>query len=121
MFARELQRKLDEHNCKNPISSAVHPGVSRTELFRHFPNWVSVVITPLAPLFTQDSKEGSHSTLMASLDKDVSKGGYYGPQGFNEMKGNPGKAMVASQAKNEEDSKKLWKISEKETGVFYSF
>ncbi|CAM4149793.1 oxidoreductase [Gillisia limnaea] len=121
MFARELQRKLDEHNCKNPISSAVHPGVSRTELFRHFPNWVSVVITPLAPLFTQDSKEGSHSTLMASLDKNVSKGGYYGPQGFKEMKGNPGKANVASQAKNEEDSKKLWKISEKETGVFYSF
>lgn len=121
MFARELQRKLDQHNCKNPISLAVHPGVSRTELFRHLPNWVSAVITPLAPLFTQDSKEGSHPTLMASLDKDVNNGGYYGPQGFQEMKGNPGKAFVASQAKDEEDLTKLWKISEKETGVLFSF
>lgn len=121
MFARELQRKLDRHNCKNPISLAVHPGVSRTELFRHFPNWFSVVFIPLAPLFTHDSKEGTQPTLMASLDKDVNKGGYYGPQRFNEMKGNPGKAFVASQAKKVDDSKKLWKISEKETGVFYSF
>lgn len=121
MFAKELQKKLDKHNCENPISLAVHPGVSRTELFRHFPKWVSVVFTPLAPLFTQDPKEGSQPTLMATLDKDVNKGGYYGPQGFNEMKGNPGKASVASQAKNGDDSKKLWKISEKETGVCYSF
>ncbi|CAN5367757.1 SDR family NAD(P)-dependent oxidoreductase [soil metagenome] len=121
MFARELQRKLDKHNCKNPISLAVHPGVSRTELFRHFPDWFSIVFTPIALLFTQDSKEGSQPTLMASLDKNINKGGYYGPQGFNEMKGNPGKAFVASQAKNEDDSKKLWEISEKETGVCYSF
>ena len=121
MFALELQRKLDKHNCENPISMAVHPGVSRTELFRHFPKWFSLIFTPLAPLFTQTSAEGAHSSLMASLKKDVENGAYYGPQGFNEMKGTPGKAPVAAQAKDENDAEKLWEISQKETGVHYIF
>lgn len=119
MFARELQRKLDLEHYKNPISLAVHPGVSRTELFRHFPKWISLIFNPLAVLVTQNSRQGAQPTLMAALDPDIIKGGYYGPQGFNEMKGKPGKAKVAPQANNVEDAKRLWKISEELTQVKY--
>ena len=121
MFAKELQRKLDKNNCQNPISLAVHPGVSRTELFRHFPKWFTLLFSPLVSLFTQSPEEGAQPTLMAASSTDVQKGDYYGPQGFNEMKGEPGKAYVAPQATDVEDAKRLWKISEELTGVKYAF
>ncbi|MGB8705664.1 MAG: oxidoreductase [Gillisia sp.] len=121
MFAKELQRKLDKNNCQNPISLAVHPGVSRTELFRHCPKWLTLLFSPLVSLFTQSPEEGAQPTLMAALSTDIQKGGYYGPQRFNEMKGEPGKAYAAPQATDVEDAKRLWKISEQATGIRYSF
>ncbi len=44
---------------------------------------------------------------------------YYGPKGFMEMAGNPEKAASSKDSHNKEHAQKLWKISEKITGVSY--
>src|SRR5437879_303599 len=43
--------------------------------------------------------------------------GYYGPNGFYELKGSVAPAYVAPQARDEGSARKLWEVSEKLTGV----
>jgi hypothetical protein len=43
--------------------------------------------------------------------------GYYGPNGFYELKGPVASAYVAPKAKDEGLARKLWEVSEKLTGV----
>jgi hypothetical protein len=43
--------------------------------------------------------------------------GYYGPNGFYELKGPVAPAFVAAVAKDEATARKLWEASERLTGV----
>ena len=115
MFAYELQRKLNDAGS-NVISVAAHPGVSDTELGRYIPKVLYYVFKPITPLFTHHPKEAAKPTLMAVLDENVKGGDYYGPQGFNEMKGDPGKARSTGYSKKRDEAAKLWELSEKLTG-----
>lgn len=115
MFAYELQRKLNDAGS-NVISVAAHPGVSDTELGRYIPKVLYYVFKPITPLFTHPPKEAAKPTLMAALDENVVGGDYYGPQDFNEMKGEPGKARSTGYSKKREEAAKLWELSEKLTG-----
>ena len=58
---------------------------------------------------------------MGATNPEVKPGGYYGPDGLREMKGNPAEAIIPAQAKDPETAKKLWEVSEKLTGVYYRF
>ncbi len=44
-------------------------------------------------------------------------GGYYGPDGFQEMNGLPEPAHVPKRAKRDEDAARLWDVAEDLTGV----
>lgn len=55
------------------------------------------------------------------VDPQVKGGQYYGPDGFNEMKGYPVIVESIPASHNLNDAKKLWEISEQLTKVKYNF
>jgi hypothetical protein len=64
--------------------------------------------------------EGALPTLYAATATDAKSGGYYGPKGFQEMRGDEVvAAQVAPQARDEAAAARLWKICEELTGVSY--
>lgn len=119
MFAYELQHKLNDAGS-TVLSVAAHPGVSDTELGRYIPKVLYFLVTPLIPLATHKPKNAALPTLMAALDSEVVGGDYYGPTGFNEMKGQPGKARSTGYSKKRDEAAKLWELSEKLTGEEFS-
>ncbi len=120
MFAYELQRRLEAAGQKT-LSVAAHPGVSNTELGKHIPKVLLFLMMPLFALVIHKPAKATLPQLMAALDPDVKGGEYYGPTGFNEMKGKPGKVGSRPHSHDLAVAKKLWEVSEKLTGFTYSF
>lgn len=120
-FTYELQRLFETYNV-NSISVAAHPGASRTNLMRHIDGkFLFKVFTPLFKLITQDQAQGALPQIRASVDPQVSGGEYYGPGGFNEMKGSPVLVQSNAASLKETDSKLLWKLSEEITRISFSW
>jgi NAD(P)-dependent dehydrogenase (short-subunit alcohol dehydrogenase family) len=112
MFNFELQRRLESKGHNNTIGTAAHPGVALTSLMRHMPKWVYYMLRyTAAPFVTQSASRGAEPTLMAAIGK-ADGGDYFGPTGFKEMKGDPGKAEFTELSKDEDIAKRLWKKSE---------
>lgn len=115
LFMYELNRKMKEKGVNVKVVAA-HPGVSRTELVRYIlKGFVAYLVYPLMLLFTQSAKRGALPQLRAAFDKETETADYYGPSGFQEMKGKAVKVKAMSNAHSEEDAKKLWEISEELT------
>ena len=110
MFAYELDRRLKAQEL-SVKSFAAHPGLSRTNLFRHLTG-VMKLLTPFVYPFTQSAKSGAQPQIKAALDKKLVGGEYLGPSGFQEYSGKP--KVVGSNAisKDKEKAKRLWKVSE---------
>jgi len=118
MFSFELQRRLEASKSQT-ISVAAHPGVSNTNLSRHIPKWLELILKPLFMLTIHEPKEAAKPTLLAALGPEVKGGQYFGPKGYREMNGLAGEAFIAGRAKNEQVAKKLWEESERLTGNTY--
>ncbi|WP_372947611.1 oxidoreductase [Mariniphaga sp.] len=117
LFTYELQRFFDSNKI-NSISVAAHPGVSQTNLARHLEDKLFFkILYPVFKFMTQDAAAGALPQIRASVDPHVKGGEYYGPSGFNEMKGQPVKVQSNDCSHNLEDARKLWEVSEKLTGV----
>ena len=113
MFAFELQRQIDAHGLRI-ISTACHPGVSKTELLRtDKPEMIETVAY-------MDANQGSFSTLY-SATQAVEKFAYIGPDGEGEVNGYPAPSFIAPYAKDENIAAQLWAYAEKETGVSFNF
>ncbi|MBK7410689.1 MAG: SDR family NAD(P)-dependent oxidoreductase [Saprospirales bacterium] len=117
LFAYELQRKLEKAGSKT-ISVAAHPGVSNTNLGQYLPRWVWI-LAPLLVFFTHSPKKAAEPTLYAALGTDVNGGDYFGPGGFNEMKGRATKVKSTDLSHDQELAGKLWKVSEELTQISY--
>lgn len=118
MFARELQARSDAAGLG--ISSfGAHPGISSTNLIENGMGQGSIAarMKPLTGMFFQSPAAGALPTLYAATSPDAVPGGYYGPDGFMEMRGAPTDANVPAQAKNVADSARLWTVSEGLAGV----
>ncbi len=112
MFTFELERRLKNSEHNNTISTASHPGVAITSLMRHMPKWVYYLLRyTIAPLITQSASRGAEPTLMAATG-EAKSGDYFGPTGYKEMKGDPGKAEYTELSKDEDIAKRLWEKSE---------
>ncbi len=116
VFAYELNRRLSASGIST-ISLAAHPGLAKTNLDRYFP----ALIRPLGNLFLQSSKKGALPILYAALQKELKGGEYIGPDGFQEMRGNPTIVDSDEATKDKEIANKLWKVAEEMTGVHYTF
>ena len=116
MFAYEMQRRLERAGYQT-ISTASHPGVSITNLVQHVPMWAKIVFSPFIPFVTHSPENGAKPTLYAALSKDVKGGDYFGPTGFNEMKGKAGKVDSKPHSHDEVAARKLWEVSEELTNT----
>ena len=120
-FTYELQRRIEAAGI-NSIAVAAHPGVSNTNLFQYLEDkMIFKILKPLMSPFIQEQEMGALPEIRASVDSQVKGGEYYGPDGFNEMKGFPVRVQSNSTSHNLEDAKKLWEVSEKLTGVRFKF
>lgn len=118
IFAFELNRRIKNRNLRT-LSVAAHPGLSITELVRHFPKWLLLLGKPITGLITHTPDKGAIPTLYAALGNDVQGGEYFGPQGYAEWTGKPGRAKSFPQSHDLSTAEKLWKLSEQITGVSF--
>ncbi|MEU4009159.1 SDR family NAD(P)-dependent oxidoreductase [Streptomyces pseudogriseolus] len=117
MFTYELQRRLARHGTT--VAVAAHPGVSNTELLRNSPAAFRLPITWLAPLITQNATMGALPTLRAATGPDVRGGQYYGPSGFQEVRGHPTLVQSSRDSHDRAVQQRLWTVSEELTGVTF--
>jgi hypothetical protein len=75
-----------------------------------------MLMAPFLPIFTHLPIYAALPTLYAALGTDVKSGDYFGPTGFNGMKGKPGKVKSKPHSYDEKVASELWDISEKLTG-----
>jgi NAD(P)-dependent dehydrogenase (short-subunit alcohol dehydrogenase family) len=118
MFALELQRRSDAAGW-GISSMAAHPGVSRTNLLHNEPGRHSVqgLLRTLLWFVFQPAAQGALPTLYAATMPDAAPGGYYGPRGFQELRGAPHQAAVPDEALPLEAARRLWDVSEEITKV----
>ena len=125
MFALEFERRLQAAGepASRVMSVAAHPGVAHTNLFqvgdyspieRRLRGWIGVLIGT----FLNTEQEGTLPTLYAATAAEANPGGYYGPQGWLEMRGGDvGEAVVAPQARDTAAAQRLWAECQRLTGV----
>ncbi|MBK7407184.1 MAG: SDR family NAD(P)-dependent oxidoreductase [Saprospirales bacterium] len=118
LFSYELQRRLELAGATT-LSTAAHPGLSMTDVVRHFPKWMMKFAPLVVPIFTHSPKEAAEPTLLAALGGEVRGGEYFGPAGWMEMKGRGTKVDSTSLSKDPEVARRLWAVSEELTGVRY--
>lgn len=114
LFTYELQRRLTFAGVRT-IAVAAHPGITRTELYRHFPS----VIAPVLKLTMQSASMGVLPTLRAATDPSVLGGQYYGPGGFNQSRGYPKVVTSSGQSYDVDLQRRLWEVSQDLTGVTF--
>ena len=122
MFALELQRRSDTHGW-GLTSVAAHPGFARTDLIANGhagkPGLFARGARLLEAVLSHSAADGALPILMAATLPDPTPGGYYGPTGFQEMKGPPGVTVIKRQARDVDVARRLWSESERLTGVAY--
>ena len=125
IFALELQRRADA----KLLSVAAHPGVARTGIgssregqkrqgLHDYATDLAFNLT--MKLFGQSSALGALSLLYAAISPDVEAGGFYGPDGWFEMRGYPKPVRPSPRALDPATARRLWEVSEQLTGVRYS-
>jgi hypothetical protein len=67
----------------------------------------------------QGAEQGALPTLYAATAPDVESGEYFGPDGFQELRGRPTKVSVIAEGSDPAVGQKLWEVSEELTGVRY--
>ena len=121
MFAIELQRRLTQAGRKT-LSVAAHPGVSQTELARTIEPWkLALMRYTIGPLISHAPPKAALPQVMAALDPGVHGAEYFGPKGIMELSGRPGRGKIMPWAKDPENTRKLWEVSEQLTGARWPF
>jgi NAD(P)-dependent dehydrogenase (short-subunit alcohol dehydrogenase family) len=117
MFALELQCCSDA-NGWGLMSNAAHPGYARTELIANGPGksgmmWQLNRI--LGPYVSHSSAAGALPTLYAATSPQAKASGYYGPNGFSELKGATAPSRISARASDVAVAAQLWDVSKKLT------
>jgi hypothetical protein len=118
-----LNRRL--HERRSPvIAVAAHPGFAATEIGTGHPalepknpltRWLRAVVEPRVPT----PAEAARPILHAACAEGVRGADYYGPGGFLEIAGEPGRARVNPVARDVAVGRRLWSASESMTGIRY--
>jgi NAD(P)-dependent dehydrogenase (short-subunit alcohol dehydrogenase family) len=119
VFAVELDRRL--RAAGSPVMSVfAHPGYSATNLQSSGPTGLAKAAMKISNrLIAQSAERGALPTLYAATAPDVEGGAYYGPDGFQEMRGFPEKVKAIPAAYDPAIGSRLWQESEELTGVRY--
>lgn len=124
IFALELQRRSDAQGW-GLSSMAAHPGWATTDLIANGPAtggskllWRMTHL--VAPLFSQSPAAGALPTLYAATAPEAEKAGYFGPNGFYELKGAPSRSKIVGEANDPAVAARLWEVAERLTGVSFA-
>lgn len=123
MFSQELHRRTQAANL--PIMSvAAHPGFSDTRILLAGPekegNQIKKFFMSMGnALIAQSAAKGAYPLLYAATAPNVTGGEYYGPDGFQEIKGKPKLAYALPQIYDEHLAQQLWEKSEELSGVSF--
>jgi NAD(P)-dependent dehydrogenase (short-subunit alcohol dehydrogenase family) len=118
MFTYELQRRLAVARARTQALAA-HPGKARTELIRYLPAWGRLEDLLIEQPLGQNAAMGALATLRAAADPAARGGEYYGPGGRGELRGYPRLVASSERARDVEAQQRLWRESERLTGVSY--
>lgn len=122
-YTMELNRRLADVN-HNIIAVGAHPGFANTNInkgsatlseTKGLRKWMQTKLQSKIPT----AEQAAQAMILAAEGSDVKGGDYYGPGGFMEIGGKPGKAKINPLAKDTELGKKLWQVSEQMTGVSF--
>jgi NAD(P)-dependent dehydrogenase (short-subunit alcohol dehydrogenase family) len=120
IFALELQRRLSAAGS-SILSIAAHPGYAVTNLQANQTELVMGVLAAiLKPILSHDAAQGALPTLFAAAAPEATPGGYYGPSGFQELKGPPVPAKIPAAAKDVALAERLWSESERLTSIAFA-
>jgi NAD(P)-dependent dehydrogenase (short-subunit alcohol dehydrogenase family) len=119
MSIYELQDRLQEAGKTSVKAYACHPGSSRTNLINTSGSFMMKLIFNLMKLspLTQSAEKGAYPQLMCATEPNLDQSGFYGPTGRSYWVGPVGAHKIEPHAKEKTVAKKLWEVSEKETGV----
>lgn len=123
MCVYELQNKLKQVGKTDVKVYACHPGASSTSLIKTSGSlitrfiWQLMKLTPLV----QSAEKGAYPELMCATEPNLDQAGFYGPTGYNYFKGPVGRCKLEPHALDKKVAKKLWNLSEKETGIKWNF
>ncbi|MGZ4511495.1 MAG: SDR family oxidoreductase [Mycobacterium sp.] len=129
MFALELDRRSRAGGW-GIVSNAAHPGLTMTNLQisgpshgRDKPSLMERLYKTSwrwAPFMWQEIDDGILPALYAAATPQAEGGAFYGPLGLLEAAGGGVKpAHVPNRARNEDDCRRLWELSEQLTNVSY--
>jgi NAD(P)-dependent dehydrogenase (short-subunit alcohol dehydrogenase family) len=120
LFALELNRRLRAAAAEQ-FSLAAHPGYSATNLqFAATPSRIEKLGSlVLNRVYAQSATSGALPTLYAAT-AEIPSGVFVGPDGFQEMRGNPTIVTPTRAARDPETARRLWDISEQLTGVRFA-
>ncbi|WP_420454093.1 oxidoreductase [Rubrivirga sp.] len=119
MLSIEMQRRLAARG-EDTVSVAAHPGVSATALSDDMMEGkpiLSAVFGALSKVAIMPAWRGALPTLVAAAGHDPQPGGYVGPDGFREMRGDPAPAEIAPRALDPVAARQLWDACQTLTGV----
>jgi NAD(P)-dependent dehydrogenase (short-subunit alcohol dehydrogenase family) len=119
IFGIELDRRL--RAAGSPILSVLaHPGYSATNLQSTGPTGMSAFVMKLSnALIAQKADRGALPQLFAATAPTVRGGQFYGPSGFQEMRGTPIEVHAIAAAHDPATGRRLWSLSEQLTGVTF--
>ncbi len=122
MFAYELQDRLAAANSNVEVY-VCHPGSSNTSLISSSGNLVTRIafkLMSMSPL-VQSAEQGAYPEVMCATEDGLEGRALYGPTGRSEWVGPVGKGTLEPYAYDKAVMERLWELSEKETGVDWTF
>lgn len=122
-FTMELNRRLRQTGS-NITALGAHPGFAATEIgkgnsFMAPQNPVGKWFNDKMEALVPSAAAASRPIVYAACDESVEGGDYYGPGGWMEIGGAPGRARVNPAARDIDAGKRLWTLSQRLTGVSY--
>ncbi len=119
MSMYELQDRLAAAGKTDVKAYACHPGSSRTNLINTSGSFMMKFIFNLMKLspLTQSAEKGAYPQLMCATEQNLDQSGFYGPTGRSNWVGPVGEHKISPHAKDKAVAKRLWELSEKETGI----
>lgn len=124
LFAFELARKISAAGLR-ARSVACHPGYAATNLQLVGPQETGSklggwLMRTGNALIAQPAEAGAWPTVFAATAASVENGAYIGPGGMFELGGKPKVVQATRAAQDQEVARRLWEVSERETGVTFS-
>lgn len=119
LFMYELQRRLTTAGSAK-LSVAAHPGYAATNLHLHTESFQQYIMSLGGRLLGQSPEMGALPELYVATEK-VEPGAYFGPKDWLGLRGYPARSGSTKEARDEVTARGLWELSEKLTGVTYTF